>query len=90
MGEQEEERRQAHLVARGRAEQRRAEMLKEQPDALLVSEGQSAYFRLVKLSQHLVLTAARNYFTDGRDKRAIIIAGNFGLSHAVATFGLKK
>jgi hypothetical protein len=51
-------------------------MLKEQPDPLLVSEGQSAYFRLIKLSQHFVLTAARDYFRDGRDKRAIIIAGN--------------
>lgn len=87
---EEEERQLAHLVARSRAEQRRAELLKETPDALLLSEGESAYDRLVKVSQHLVLTVAKDYFKPERDKREIIIAGNRGLSRAISTFGLKK
>ncbi len=88
--DEEEERQLAHLVARGRAERRRAELLKEAPDPHLVSEGDEAYFRLVPASQHLVLSVAKDYLEAGRDAREIINAGNMGLSLAAATFGLKK
>ena len=88
--DEEEERRLAHLVAHGRAEQRRAELLKETPDPHLVSEGDDAYFRLIPASQNLVLSVAKEYFGPGRDAREIINAGNMGLSFAAATFGLKK
>lgn len=88
--DEEEERRLAHLVARGRSEQRRAELLKETPDAHLVEEGDTAYFRLIPASQHLVLSVAKEYFGPERDAREIINAGNDGLSVAAATFGPKK
>jgi RNA polymerase sigma factor (sigma-70 family) len=87
--DEEEERRLAHLVARGRAEQRRAELLKETPDAHLVEEGNAAYFRLIKASQHLVLLVAKEYLSPERDMGAIINEGNGGLSLAAATYGLK-
>jgi RNA polymerase sigma factor (sigma-70 family) len=88
--DEEEERRLAHLAARGRAEQRRAELLKETPDPQLVSEGNDAYFRLISASQHLVLSVAKEYLLPGRDVRDLIDAGNMGLSLAAITFGLKK
>ncbi len=88
--DEEEERRLAHLVARGRAEQRRAELLKETPDPHLIAQGNDAYFRLIPASQYLVLSVAKEYFGAGRDAREIINAGNGGLSLAAATFGLKK
>jgi RNA polymerase sigma factor (sigma-70 family) len=65
--DEEEERRLAHLVARGRAEQRRAELLKEAPDPHLVSEGNDAYFRLTRACQHLVLSVSKGEeFSDAR------------------------
>jgi len=88
--DEEEERRLAHLVARGRAEQRRGELLKETPDFRLVEEGDAAYFRLIPASEHLVLSVAKEYFRPQRDAREIINAGNEGLSLAAVTFGLKK
>ncbi len=88
--DEEEERRLAHLVARGRAEQRRAELLKETPDAHLVEEGNAAYFRLIKASQHLVLQVAKEYLSPERDMGTIINEGNGGLSLAAVTYGSKK
>lgn len=88
--DEEEERRLAHLVARGRSEQRRAELLNETPNLHPVEEGEAAYFQLIPASQHLVLSVAKEYFGPERDTREIIDAGNAGLSLAVATFGLKK
>lgn len=88
--DEEEERRLAHLVARGRSEQRRAELLNETPNPQLIEEGEAAYFQLIPASQHLVLSVAKEYFGPERDTREIIDAGNAGLSLAVATFGLKK
>jgi RNA polymerase primary sigma factor len=88
--DEEEERRLAHLVARGKAEQRRAGLLKETPDPYQVSEGNAAYFRLILASQHLVLSVAKEYFGPERDTGEIINAGNGGLSLATATFGMKR
>lgn len=88
--DEEEERQLAHLVARGRAEQRRAELLKGTPDPHLVEEGNAAYFRLIPASQHLVLSVAKEYFGPERDAEEIINAGNGGLSLAAVTFGSKK
>ena len=88
--DEEEERRLAHLVARGRSEQKRAELLKDPPDSHLVEEGDTAYFRLIPASQHLVLSVAKEYFGPERDAREIINAGNVGLSLAAATFGMKR
>ncbi len=88
--DEEEERRLAHLVARGRSEQRRAELLKDIPDPHQVSEGNAAYFQLIPASQHLVLFVAKEYFGPERDAREIINAGNGGLSLAAATFGMKR
>jgi hypothetical protein len=88
--DEEEERQLAHLVARGRAEQRRAELIKETPDPHLVEEGNAAYFRLIPASQHLVLSVAKEYFGPERDAEEIINAGNSGLSLAAVTFGTKK
>ncbi len=88
--DEEEERRLAHQVARGRSEQRRAELLKETPDSRLIEEGYAAYFQLIPACQHLVLSVAKEYFGPERDPREIINAGNGGLSLAAETFGLKK
>jgi len=88
--DEEEEQRLAHLVARGRSEQRRAELLKETPDPHLIEEGDTAYFQLIPASQHLVLSVAKEYFGPERDTRETIDAGNAGLSLAAVTFGLNK
>ncbi|GHO99739.1 hypothetical protein KSF_097870 [Reticulibacter mediterranei] len=88
--DEEEERRLAHLIARGRAEQRRAELLKETPDPSLVSEGDRAYFQLIPTCQDLVLAVAREYLVPGRDMRDLIDAANMGISLAAITFGLKR
>jgi RNA polymerase sigma factor (sigma-70 family) len=85
-----EERRLAHLVSRGRAEQRRAELLKETPDPHIVEEGDAAYFQLIRMSQHLVLLVAKEYLSPERDLGDIINDGNGGLSLAAITFGSKK
>lgn len=88
--DEEEEQRLAYLIARGRAEQRRAELLNEVPDSHLVEEGDAAYFQLIPASQHLVLSVAKEYFGPERDAREIMNAGNGGLSLAAITFGSKK
>lgn len=88
--DEDEERRLAHLVARGRLEQRREELLKETPDSHLIEEGEDAYIQLTSANQYLVLTVAKEYFMPERDVREIIYAGNGGLSLAAITFGLKK
>lgn len=88
--DEEEERRLAHLVARGRLERRREELLKETPDIHLIEAGDAAYFQLIPASQHLVLSVAKEYFSSERDAREIIYAGNGGLSLAAITFGLKQ
>jgi DNA-directed RNA polymerase, sigma subunit (sigma70/sigma32) len=85
-----EELRLAHLIARGKAEQRRAELLAERADAHLIEEGDAAYFQLIPACQHLVLAVAREYFGPGRNAREIIAAGNDGLSLAAISFGLKQ
>jgi DNA-directed RNA polymerase sigma subunit (sigma70/sigma32) len=85
-----EEQRLAHLVARGRLEQRRAELLKEMPDPHLVEEGDAAYFQLIPASQHLVLSVSKEYFRPERDATEIIDAANGGLSLAAISYGSKK
>jgi RNA polymerase sigma factor (sigma-70 family) len=85
----EEEQQLAHLVARGDMEKWRAERLNETPDHHFVEEGQDAYFRLILASQQLVLSVAQEYFAPGRDWRAIINAGNIGLTYAVSQYGMK-
>lgn len=84
--DEEEEQRLAHLIARGRLEQRRAKL----PDPHLVEEGDVAYSQLLPASQHLVLSVAKEYLKPDRDMREIIDAGNGGLALAATTFGLKK
>ncbi|MBE3559939.1 MAG: sigma-70 family RNA polymerase sigma factor [Ktedonobacteraceae bacterium] len=88
--DEEEERRLAHLVARGRREQRRAKLLKESADAQLIEQGDAAYFELIPACQHLVLSVAKEYLGPGRDLREIVDAANAGLSLAAVTFGLKQ
>jgi RNA polymerase sigma factor (sigma-70 family) len=87
---EEEERRLAHLVARSEAEKRRAELLKEPPNASLVQEGQDAYFQLIKACQHLVFSVAKEYMEPERDMKEVLDAGNFGLSLAATQFGMKR
>jgi RNA polymerase sigma factor (sigma-70 family) len=88
--DEEEERRFAHLIADGRLEQRRAELLKETPDRSLIEAGDAAYFQLIPASQHLVLSVAKAYFGPERDAKEIIDAGNGGLSMAAISYGSKK
>jgi RNA polymerase sigma factor (sigma-70 family) len=85
----EEEQQLVHMVARGDAEKRRAERLNEAPDHLLVKESQDAYFRLIYASQQLVLSVAQEYFAPERDWRALINAGNIGLTYAISKYGMK-
>ena len=85
----EEEQQLAHMVARGDMEKWRAERLNEASDQHLVEEGESAYFRLILASQQLVLSVAQEYFAPGRDWRALINAGNIGLTYAVSQYGTK-
>ncbi|HKF36825.1 MAG TPA: Clp protease N-terminal domain-containing protein [Ktedonobacteraceae bacterium] len=85
----EEEQQLAHIVARGKAEKRRAERLNEALDRHLVEEGEAAYFRLIYASQQLVLSVAQEYFAPGRDWRELINAGNMGLTYAVRQYGMK-
>ncbi len=59
------------------------------PDHHLVEEGQTAYFRLIYASQQLVLSVAQEYFAPGRDWRALINAGNIGLTYAVSQYAMK-
>lgn len=87
---EEEELRLAHLVARSEAEKRRAELLKETPNASLVQEGQDAYFQLIKACQYLVYSAAKEYIEPERDMKEILDAGNSGLSLAATQFGMKR
>ncbi len=85
----EEEQQLAHMVSRGDMEKWRAERLNEASDQHLVEEGESAYFRLILASQQLVLSVAQEYFAPGRDWRALINAGNIGLTYAVSQYGTK-
>jgi len=85
----EEEQQLSHMVARGDMEKWRAERLNEASDQHLVEEGESAYFRLILASQQLVLSVAQEYFAPGRDWRALINAGNIGLTYAVSQYGTK-
>lgn len=85
----EEEQQLAHMVARGDIEKWRAEQLNEASDQHLVEEGEAAYFRLILASQQLVLSVAQEYFAPGRDWRALINAGNIGLTYAVSQYGTK-
>ena len=85
----EEEQQLVSMVARGEAEKRRAESLKETPDRRLIEEGQTAYFRLIYSSQNLVLSVAKEYLEPGRDLRELINAGNVALTFAIAEFGMK-
>lgn len=86
----EEEQQLAHMVARGDKEKWRAERLNEASDQQhLVEEGEAAYFRLILASQQLVLSVAQEYFAPGRDWRALINAGNIGLTYAVSQYGTK-
>ncbi len=85
----EEEQQNAHLVARGKMEKRRAERFNDTPDQRLVEEGEAAYFRLISAGQYLVLSVAKEYFAPGRDWRQIINAGNMGLTDAVSKFSMK-
>ena len=85
----EEEQQLVHMVARGKAEKRRAERLNETPDRHLVEEGEAAYFRLIYASQQLVLSVAKEYFAPARDWRKLINAGNMGLTYAVSQYGMK-
>ena len=87
---EEEEQRLAHLVGRGRLEQRRAELLHEAPDPQLVEEGDVAYSQLIPASRHLVLSVAKEYFGPERDMSEIVYAANGGLSLAAITYGLKQ
>jgi len=87
---EEEERRLAHMVARGEAEKRRAKLLKETPNASLMEEAQNAYFRLIKACQHLVFAVAKEYIEPERDMKEILDAGNSGLSIAATHFGMKR
>jgi DNA-directed RNA polymerase sigma subunit (sigma70/sigma32) len=88
--DEEEERRLALLIADGRLEQRRAELLKEAPNPSLIEAGDVAYFQLIPASQHLVLSVAKAYFGPERDAKEIIDAGNGGLSVAAISYGSKK
>jgi hypothetical protein len=88
--DEEEERRLAHLVARGTSEQRRAELLNTIPDPHLVEEGNAAYSQLIFANQHLVLSVAKEYFSPERDPREIMNAGTIGLSFAAILFGMKR
>ena len=87
---EEEERRLAHLVARGEAEKRRANLLNETPNASLIEEGQNAYFQLIKACQPLVFSVAKAYIEPERDIQEILEAGNSGLSLAATHFGMKR
>lgn len=82
---EQEELRLAHLVACGRAEHE-----KEVPDPLIVEKGEEAFFQLNPASQHLVLSVAKEYSGLGIDIRVLIAEGNWGLSFAIVTFGMKK
>lgn len=85
----EEEQQLAHMVARKDTEEWRAARLNEVPDPHIVEEGQSAFFRLIYANQYLVLSVAQAYFAPGRDSRALINAGNIGLTYATSQYGLK-
>jgi ATP-dependent Clp protease ATP-binding subunit ClpA len=87
---EEEEQRLAHLIARREVENRRAELLKETPNASLVEEGNNAYFQLISASYHLVLSVAKEYVGSERDIKELINSGSFGLSMAATQFGMKK
>jgi hypothetical protein len=87
---EEEERRLAHLVARGEAEKRRVHLLNETPNASLLEEGQNAYFQLIKACQPLVFSVAKAYIEPERDIQEILDAGNAGLSLAATHFGMKS
>ncbi len=85
----EEERQLASLVRRGEKEKKRAQYLNQNPDSSVVEEGKIAYFRLFMASQQLVLSAAKEYFTPGKDVRKLLEAGNRGLTYAIHKFGMK-
>ncbi|GCE11810.1 RNA polymerase sigma factor [Tengunoibacter tsumagoiensis] len=85
----EEERQLASMVRRGEKEKKRAQSLREHPDSDVVEEGKIAYFRLFIASQHLVLSAAKEYFAPGKDVRKLLDAGNKGLMYAIHKFGIK-
>lgn len=85
-----EEIRLAQMIARGKDESERAELLGATPDFQIIEQGKDAQRRLIEANLRLVVSIAKNYRGRGLTLLDLIQEGNSGLMLATEKFDYTK